>query len=387
MIQPQPLNPQLFNLLNAQPGGAIISSPGVLFEYTTKEEDGKVKLVPRVTGEYYVLYCPLCGYKKNRTLYINHAWRSRLVDNHNNELKDGQTDMLAICFHCNAEKQFEQLDGIGRKRVNKIVKYFSGAKVQKLKDMAHRATKQHVHVPVPPIILLRDLPQDHRARQYLLHRKGHPVDPDYVSDVHGIGYSHLFPYGDEENDPVLRAHQRAYDRLIIPIVKDDKIVHWQARAVDDDDPRGRWYFPPGQKPFPFRNWDTAARYRGVIIVEGYFDEVAAGPSGLTIFTKDMNFVKAKMIADQWEYVIIALDLKETQLTVTDKDGQQRMGSCHVIKERLIAAGVMNPPHVFQYPDDATGKDPSAMGPAAFWSALTSQLRKEYLDAISTPVRE
>lgn len=384
----EPLNPKLFNLLNTQPGGAIISSPGVLYQYETKEEDGKVKLVTRVSGEYYVLFCPICARTKSRTLYINHAWRSDLYDAKGNKLTDGQSDMLACCYHCHAEREFERLDGISRKYVNKIVKYFSAysKSTTRLKDMAKRATQQQIYIPPPQITLLRDLPADHRARQYLLNRPGHPVDPDYISDVHGVGYSHIFPYGDEEHDPVLRAHQYAHDRLIIPLVKDDKIVHWQGRVVDDNDPRMRWYFPPGSKPFPFRNWDVAARYNGVIIVEGYFDEVAAGPSGLTIFTKDMNYQKAKMIADQWEYVVIALDLKETNLEVTDPNGQVRMGGCHVIKEKLNAAGVLKPPVIFAYPPDTAGKDPSAMGPAAFWAALQQQLGKEYYDAITVPVR-
>jgi hypothetical protein len=386
----EPLNPKLFNLLNAQPGGALITSPGVALEYDTEYdvERKRWKLITKVTGEYYVLFCPLCGRTKSRTLYINHAWRTKLVDKFGAVLNDGQSDMLATCFDCHAEREFVPLDGVSRKRVNKIVKYFSSHKQNSLafSTIAKRATQQQVYIPPPPVILLRDLPPDHRARQYLLNRPGHPVDPDYISDVYGIGYASTFPYGDEDNDPVLRAHQRAHDRIVIPLVKDGKVVHWQARVIDDNDPRSRWQFPPGSKPFPFRNWDMASRFNGVVLIEGFFDEVAAGPSGLTLFTKDMNYQKAEMVVNQWEYIVIALDLKETNLEVTDDNGQKRMGSCHALKHRLESAGARQPPVIFTYPRGSAGKDPSAMGPHAFWAALQQQLRKEYFDAITVPVR-
>jgi len=220
---------------------------------------------------------------------------------------------------------------------------------------------------------------------YLRTRKGHPVDPDYASDVYGIGYAHTFPYGDE-NDVIIRAHQRANDRLIIPLIKDGKVVGWQGRVVDDNDARSRWYFPPGSKAFPFRNWDVASRFRGVLMVEGFWDEVAAGPSGLTLFTKDMNFQKVDMIVNQWDYAVICLDEKETHVEVTDDNGQKRMGSSHVIANKLLNAGISHPPVIFKYPSNAAGKDPSAMGPHAFWAALEQQLSKEYFDAISVPCR-
>ena len=130
----------------------------------------------------------------------------------------------------------------------------------------------------------------------------------------------------------------------------------------------------------------ASRFRGVLMVEGFWDEVAAGPSGLTLFTKDMNFQKVDMIVNQWDYAVICLDEKETHVEVTDDNGQKRMGSSHVIANKLLNAGISHPPVIFKYPSNAAGKDPSAMGPHAFWAALEQQLSKEYFDAISVPCR-
>jgi len=384
----RPLNPQLYDAMREMFSKEVgVSNAGSTMSYTIQTGRSGLPEVDVVDpGEYYTTFCPICGYNDHHTLYVNHMFGCAVEDLPNQTLTH-----LIVCYHCHAEQQTYRTPAGDWQSplLTGFLPYLNKREkgvLPKLLTIDPSLVKPTVRVPPPPTVPLTSLPGDHPAIQYLLGRvpwgREFPVDPLYIEEAYGVGYVDEFVFQLTEDDVIGRSHQMAHQRLVMPIVKDGQVVTWQARTIEEDG-KPRWYFPPGPKGAPFLNWDIASCYRGVILVEGFFDAVMAGPSSLALFNCNLNFAKACDIAKQWDYVIIAVDPTEMAPHIQSSDGRVREGAAHIIRRRLTEAGVKNPPILYPYPPGSI--DPGAMGPKAFWYGI-QQLPKEYVRAVSVIAR-
>ena len=398
-MEVRPLNKELYDWLSRTLGSVKISKAGTPMirphEVALASPDGTDRSQVQFdeTGEYYVCTCPCCGHKDK--LYINHMWQMPVdVVKRDGTVETVKLDHVATCYYCHAEKETEvvkvQRFVKGHRvtenvRMNKIMlalkRYTDLIESGKMPPIRHVEDAKPVFVPLPPMIPLQDLPYMHPACSYLRERG---VDPAYLGEVYKCGFVEEYVEPIDDNDITGKSHRAAYHKIVIPVYRKGALAFWQARAIDDTS-HPKYYIRPGPKAFPFHNWDTASQFKGVILVEGFFDEVSAGPSGLCLFGKDINFGRVVDIVSQWDYIVIALDPTETLLQVKEPNGNVRTGSAHVLMERIIAAqrGSGKAPVMVTYPN--LDCDPGSLGPKGFWEVLEGSIPSEYVDAVRTPV--
>ncbi len=294
--------------------------------------------------ESYSVTCPLCNYR-TQTLCVS-SLMCCLANVSSGRIPTMHHFMnLACCFHCHAE---DELVGIMSRTVqslgmpsdcyrsNKIMDlfdpYFNGLSRrggEARTDLGPPVPEDGSlveFIPPPVMVPVHELPDDHYVIDYL---KGvgegarkRPVDVEYLGRVYGVGFVQDWAFYADESDRAGLAHQRSYERIVFPFYKDGELVTWQGRITRPDDPRPRWLFPPGQGSH-FFGWDIARRFRGVILVEGAFDVIAAGPSSIAICTSNLSIAKCFKVVAEWDFVVIDIDHKEFLVNITNKDGKRR----------------------------------------------------------------
>jgi hypothetical protein len=105
-----------------------------------------------------------------------------------------------------------------------------------------------------------------------------------------------------EADPLFEQARR---RVVFPIYQQGLIYSWQGRAIDPD-PDFKWYMPPGFVKC-FYNADRVAPHQTPVIAEGITSAIACGPTGVAIFGKQINGIRAKEFGDKWKSAVIATD--------------------------------------------------------------------------------
>lgn len=118
------------------------------------------------------------------------------------------------------------------------------------------------------------------------------------------------PWGAEKN------------RIILPIIEQQKIVYYQARSVDGGLPK---YLNPkifgyGKSDFVF-NLDKIQFGDSIIICEGIFSAIAAGEKAIALLGKELSEIqKAKILKKRPERITILLDPGEdlSALKIADK---------------------------------------------------------------------
>ena len=400
----KPLNPGLFSFMQERFDTVRIANQGIPlrwhFEESSSTTTGRdVAVSPG--HEHYVTFCPVCNYHRP-TLWVSYMFLQKV------NLGTPQNPMehhflhLACCYHCHCEddrrgiipRAVRNLGVVLEKRPSSELLYHFETYFDRLNRLkaggVYRGPKEFKgplveRIPLPKSKLLTELPPQHEALQYLAFGRETPVDPTYLSEVYGVRYCDHYVPCDGPGDVTALTHQRAYNRLIFPFYRDGELVTWQMRVCQRGDTRQRWLFPPGQGQH-FYGWDFAKEYHGVILLEGVFDCYAAGPSGLGICTSNLNLRRCKEIAEQWDYVVIALDPKEFQTEIVDGDGRKRVGHAYVVQERLKQAGLRFPPALLAYPPECVD-DPSALGPERFDQILRQSLDRQYYRAVRSLTSE
>lgn len=350
--------------------------------------------------EHYVTFCPVCDYHKP-TLWVSYMFMQRV--------NLGSVDSplwhhilnLACCYHCHCEDDRRgiiprQVWNLGRstetRPSSELIKLFEiyfdrldRGRALKINTLPPASDGPLVEkIPLPPGSQpLTKLPDHHPALHYLLYGRKTPIDPAYISDVYDVRFCEEYVPVDDGTDVRQMTYQRAYNRLIFPFYKDGELVTWQMRVCYENDNRARWLFPPGQGQH-FYGWDIAKHYRGLILVEGCCDVYAAGPASMAICTSNLSLRRCKELAENWDFFVIALDPKEFLKQIEDGNGRKREGHAHVIRKRLIEAGVKHPPVFIGYhrPED----DPSDLGPQKFDELLRENLvgMPGYYEAVREP---
>jgi len=135
------------------------------------------------------------------------------------------------------------------------------------------------------------------------------ISPLYLSQFYGVGIT-------EQYDPDYRL---AKNRVIFPVYCDGVLRGWQGRTfLPDVDPR--WYLPPGFNKVVARyNWDRVQPYQIPVLAEGIPAAIAAGPTGIAIFGKELSETACAEVAKRWKTVVIATD---PETLVPDPRGNQ-----------------------------------------------------------------
>lgn len=96
-------------------------------------------------------------------------------------------------------------------------------------------------------------------------------------------------------------------RVFIPTLFNGKVVFWVARSYMDHDQK--YLNPPGISKVDYVfGLQQAKSYDTVIITEGVFSAIAAGPNAVATFGKAVSDNQRKMIADAgFKQVVVALD--------------------------------------------------------------------------------
>jgi len=385
------LNPALYNWMVAHFEKVRIANQGVAPKWRLAETDSATYPyeVETSTGhEHYVTYCPLCGYHRP-TLWVSCLFLQKANLGTKERPKWHNFMNLACCYYCHAEGDSggvvtTEVWNIGRQIHNRVsnellqlfANYFDKLSLNPAPVYLAPAVSDgdllEDPIGLPPMVPLNQLPPDHHAIRYLRGEgegaRNYPVDIDYLTEAYGAGYVQDWVFYADEQDRASVAHQRAYDRIVFPFYKHGRLVTWQGRVCRPDDERPRWLFPPGQGSH-FFGWDYASRYEGVVLVEGAFDVVAAGPSSLGICTSNMSLNKCVEVTNTWKYVVIAIDPKEFRSEIVDSNGHKRSGHAHIIRQRMKGAGVT--PVMLNWPNEEM--DPSDMGPRRFGELLEASL--------------
>jgi uracil-DNA glycosylase family 4 len=179
--------------------------------------------------------------------------------------------------------------------------------LKELENMVPAVNQQPTAIPTnidPPgeLSYLTDLELGHPAIEYLTEARAVRFDPAEVQNVFGGRYCH--------QGKIFAGMYNTTNTLIFPIFFNNVLVGWQSRMLADPDQLseeymiiagfrkdedGEWIkppkyftspgFPKGEVVF---NWDMAIQTPYLVIVEGVFDAMAIGPSGIATLGKGVT---------------------------------------------------------------------------------------------------
>jgi hypothetical protein len=274
-----PLNPFLYKLLVKKFGSVRISSEGCSAHYQRIPDPfhpNRTIFHAAFWGEYYCVRCPFCRDHKHR-LWINHLYAS--------EVTNGRREFthLAVCYNNNCMKE------PGRKEQLEQLIFSVGAHMRVYALPVKPVTAPMEIKPIVPpgtVVPLKDLPEEHPARAYVIKRG---FDPITLSDKFNVGLC-----VDTQNDasPLCRG------RLYIPAMFRGELVGWQCRAIDDSKPK---YLnaPNMRKSTLLYNYDQAKDQPFVIIVEGVPSVWRLGAAAVCLFGKSMSKTQHDLIVRTW----------------------------------------------------------------------------------------
>lgn len=294
------LNPRLYGRIKKIFGDVKIANQGSHLVYHTGYNPllGKDKLIIDQRGETYCVNCPFChsipGVRPDtkHRLWINHRWGVGLPFDSSSKLWS-----LAICYNedCLSEpKNLEHLKnliygGITNRRVENSIISIPDSQSNPIEEF-------ELPDKITPI---NKVGVDSKAYQYLTYRK---FDLDYLWDFFNIYYAELPPI----NFP------KAFERIIIPIYVDGKLLGWQARfaGIPPEGVLRYWTkcIPNGISNALYGYDIIPEDTDTVVLVEGPTDVWRFGPGavallGSSLSLNQVNLLKRKNIRN----VLIMLD--------------------------------------------------------------------------------
>ena len=288
----QPLNESLYRTLKERFGSVIIANQGVPMVTSPVRSllTGKLRHAIVTAGESYRVSCPFCGDTKHR-LWIGYYYGQPNSDGEN-------STWLANCFHnegaCLSDwsrrKELEyKIFGFRNRRDRQQAVPISTGNWQLVEELAAATSPGDV-------TLLSQLPADHPAKIYL---RGRNFDPDYLSTAYGLGYC---------NRPAT-VYPLARNRIILPIYMYNQMVGWQARTIVEHEQPKYWFRPGMPKSRMLYNFDFAAKWPFLIVVEGATKVWRIGGPSVAIFGKSLSFYQRSLIEQQWsgKPVMLLLD--------------------------------------------------------------------------------
>lgn len=237
-------------------------------------------------GETYRVCCPFCAKwgdpDKRHRLWISHIYGTTIGSH--------RCWSAATCFHNNCLKN----EAAKRELRNWITGIASERKLARISFTP--GNEVPIHVPDLPgtCIKLSELPEHHKARQFLIEKK---FDPIKLEEEYSVCYC-----VESEHYPL------AIDKLVFPIDLHGKREGWQCRYIG----------VPKSKSVPkyvscknikslLYNYDKAIQQPYLVLVEGVFDVIRIGSSGLGIFGKTLSNTQVNLLNDYKGKIVVFLD--------------------------------------------------------------------------------
>jgi len=223
-------------------------------------------------GEYYAVNCPFCEDRRQR-LWVCYAWGSKVeLGTKTYSISKGVAycyNELCLKVHDNWVKFCQAVQGNWSPKLVQI-----GDEHDRLAN-----DKDDIKVDMPPDNYYVDEPAgDKKVQQYLIER-GY--------SLHDLRHNWDFRIG--------RIHFYDVPCVIMPVVCQGKYRFWQARYPNtgqipelfrDGRRKPKYYIPAGaKKSRVLYNFDKAVMTDTIVLVEGIFDAVRVGPSGVAMFGK------------------------------------------------------------------------------------------------------
>lgn len=139
------------------------------------------------------------------------------------------------------------------------------------------------------------------------------------------------------------------NRLIIPVIMKKRVVSYIARYMGTPPEGVKKYLYPKGNPTgkTLFNYDSARRFKTVILTEGYLDAIAVGPDAMGL--------GGKSLSDQQALLLAELNLDEV-IVMLDGDEAGRTGARKVAQKLASFVAV----RIAELPE---GKDPDELTPA------------------------
>jgi hypothetical protein len=286
------LCPALYQRLQQVFGQVTVSNRGAPYigHTATDPKTGRRHDHKHQSGEQYAVRCPF-HHDRSGHLYFGHQWLNKPYQVH--------------CF-CGCLAGAD-----GRKRRYRLrAQVLNGAvltagrpaspSADAMAAAEAAATLPQVRFP-GDVVPLNQLPPDHHARRYLLTRP-RPFDPDELALRYQVGYC-------TKSQVYL-----AEGRIIVPVMMNAVMVGWQGRWPDDLNwTTGRvpkYYFPPHTpKRQMLYGFDTARRYKTVVVVESMTDAWSVGTNAVALLGKTLSGPQRDLILRHWAggHVVVLLD--------------------------------------------------------------------------------
>ena len=349
----RPLNPSLYSQLKKVFGKPRVSHQGIRFRFTDLDSSNgqRKRIYITQAGEHYHISCPFCSDTRYR-LSVSYMYRQELSGYR-------RAYFLANCFnatHCledeDNRREFEALLDKGRPQL------IDDASVRRGVDYS-----SELKAPRMPgsCVLLNSLSPDHPSRMYVADERF--LDPDRLSRVWGVSVC---------EDIDVYEHRFLVGYIIVPVWFRGKFVGWQGRYPAASTPTKRWppkYFTmPGlPKTNILGNYDHAAKFRSVVLVEGWFDVFGgAGPHGVLVFGSSISDTQMRLLRSTWTegQIIYALDPD----LLTKPDSKERT-------ERMLVQLKIAFPGRFVHVRLPADEDPGSLSRSAFRAIAESEARK------------
>lgn len=344
------LNPFLYNRLLQKFGKVSIACQGEPLVGTVTSLRGREEFIVSSSGEYYRVNCPFCNDTKQH-LWINHRWGTGIPGLINDKL-----NWMLVCYRRNCFSSDNPSGSIYRRQLSTEI--YGNTKVHQLPRIplgtaVAESSLEEIQLP-NACIPVNQLESTHQA---LLYIKSRNFDPNFLAEEYGLQYC----ASDKVED------QRIKGRLIIPITADNKLIGWQARAIDKNDPGPKYYNAKNVKIHKtIYNYDNAKHYPFVVVTEGVTDVWTIQEGAVSLLGKTLNdsqlhyFVNNCSPKGNWKVAIVALD----------PDAEKESDLCYMKLKKYM------PTLKLKLPNSA---DPADMGYTDFWSLTDSTCLKQGVD--------
>jgi len=283
------LNPELAGFLRRRFGQDNVrilrENVPMRCHYSNKQMGGKLtvklNIEPQGRGEEFLVNCPFCSDTRGR-LSINYRWGVYDYENQSHNL------WLATCYNEDCLK-----DRGTQKELHDQVYSFAMVDTTSLtspEKAVIEGVRQTRNIRLPsglwPLQDMCSRSPRHPAIAYLLDRL---IEPYYVGKVYNAMYC------------VDSSDIRIGGRLVVPIVKDDVLVSWQARLlrppINKKEPK--WYTAPGSDVSrTLYNCDVALKHHTVVVVEGITDVWGFGCQSCGVFKKSLSDTQVELLVER-----------------------------------------------------------------------------------------
>jgi len=280
-------------------------------------------------GEYYAINCPFCNDTRNR-LWVCHAWGSKLTKN---GLVYQVSKGVAHCYNEHCLQSYNNWRGLCDAIAGKTVPQISaaGAEFERLV----RDNDKEVPLPV--------------SNYYVDDPYGSQQVSDYLVE-RGYNLNELRNHWDFRAGKI---HFYDVDCVLMPVVCQGKYRFWQARYpvtgkipefFSDGRRKPKYYIPAGaKKSRVLYNFDRAVQTQVIVLVEGIFDAVRVGASGVAMF--------GKRPSTRQQYLLSNHAFDKTIVWIPDMDDPEALDYARSYCERWNTASMFNGgAHVITLPD-------------------------------------